>query len=169
MTAPRDFSNSLKIRAQPATCSGMTLCDTPLLQPMLALTCQGNLMDVRATMVRIEQFMKAHGASPELTDDLNLVLTEAMTNIARYAYPHDEGVIQCHIILTDAFVRCCLHDQGVEFDPSEVPHHLPDPANAPEGGFGLFLIHSLTQELRHRRENGINTLRFAMPVNGCAR
>lgn len=125
-------------------------------------------MDVRATMMRIEQFMQAHGASPELTSTLNLVLTEAMTNIARYAYPHDEGVIQCHLLLTDAFVRCCLHDQGIEFDPSARPCHPPDPANMPEGGFGIFLIRSLTQDLTHRYENGINTLRFAMPTNACA-
>ena len=167
MTAPRDDYNILKFSVRPTRPCDMTLCDAPLLQPMLALTCRGNLMDVRTTMTCIEQFMRAHEASPEVTSDLNLVLTEAMTNIARYAFPHEEGVIQCHLLLTDAFVKCCLHDQGIEFDPSEIPYNPPDPANIPEGGFGIFLMRSLTQNLTHRYENGINTLRFAMPKQAC--
>jgi serine/threonine-protein kinase RsbW len=39
---------------------------------------------------------------------------------------------------------------------------LDDLADLPEGGFGWYLIRSLTEELSYRRSNGINRLSFQL-------
>ena len=163
MTAPREHCSGLVSNIEQSP-GGIEICDSSVPRQVLALTCNSTLMDVRTSMIRVERFMKALGASAELTDDLNLVLSEAMTNIARYAYPHGDGLIECFIHKSPDTVECILSDQGKGFDPSKFVPHLPDPALAPEGGFGLFLIGSLTRELKYYRNNGVNTLRFVLPA-----
>ena len=128
----------------------------------LHVMCKGTLRDVRHTMQRVEKYMRAQRACPELTADLNLVLSEAMTNIARHAYPDKEGPIILHMHLVEGGVACRLMDCGIAYDPYDLGLALPDPATDPEGGFGWFLIKCLTHQLSYGHENGRNVLKFTM-------
>lgn len=125
-------------------------------------TCRGNLPDVRKAMQQVEAFLRAQGQPRELCDDLNLVMSEAMTNIARHAYPDKEGVISFHLHLSRGAVTCTLTDSGIAFDPACAGRASPEPGAFPEGGYGWFLIRSLASSLSLSRENGVNTLRFAI-------
>lgn len=125
-------------------------------------TCRGRLLDVRKAMQRVERFMLAQDVAPETWDDLNLVMSEAMTNIARHAYPDQEGSIGFHLHLDQTAVRCCLVDSGIAFDPSSTGRAAPEPSAFPEGGYGWFLVRSLTDTLSYNRKDGVNTLRFSI-------
>ena len=99
-------------------------------------TCRGRLPDVRETMQRVERFIRAQDVPQETRDDLNLVLSEVMTNIARHAYPDKEGVIRFGVHLEHGAVRCCLADSGIAFDPSSAGRSAPEPGASPRSATG---------------------------------
>ncbi len=129
----------------------------------LHVTCKGTLMDVRRAMFQVERFMRDQNATGELYDDLNLVLSEAMTNIARHGYPRDEGTISFHLRLKPDAVICRLTDHGIPYRPDALGLSSPEPGSFAEGGYGWFLIRSLTQTLAYSRSEGMNILDFTIP------
>lgn len=130
----------------------------------LYVTCSGTVLDVRSAMLRIERFLRVSGIDEDVTQDLNLALTEAMTNIARHGYPGGSGPISIRLFLSDHGVQCRLTDRGISFDPRDLGHALPDLEMCPEGGYGWFLIRSLSQNLCYSRENDLNILSFTVPA-----
>ncbi|MGY6695744.1 MAG: ATP-binding protein [Roseinatronobacter sp.] len=129
----------------------------------LHVTCKGTLMDVRRAMLQVACFMRDQNAAGELSDDLNLVLSEAMTNIARHGYPREEGTISFHLRLAPDAVICRLTDYGIPYRPDALGLSSPDPNSFAEGGYGWFLIRSLTQTLSYSRADDMNILDFTIP------
>ncbi len=93
-----------------------------------------------------------------------LVLAEVLNNIVEHAYARYPGdiVLTCQMGEGRLWVR--VVDDGCP---------LPDAARAPhgpiafaqdlrEGGYGWFLIRSLTQDLTYRRDAGQNVLSFGV-------
>ncbi len=108
--------------------------------------------------------LAAQGLPASKSDDVKIALAEAINNVVEHAYA---GVAPAHIQ-----VDCCLckdrlviqiTDTGNPMPELRPPDGTPVPINTapqdlPEGGFGWFLIHQLTSEIRYERRNGGNRL-----------
>jgi serine/threonine-protein kinase RsbW len=99
---------------------------------------------------------------------VELVLAEALNNIVEHAYDRENGQIElrCHGAQTHLF--CEIIDSGAQMPDEQLPAGLSQPLDEnedlPEGGFGWFLIRSLTEDLVYRRVNARNHLTFKLNI-----
>lgn len=125
------------------------------------LTIENQLDQLALVASFVEEFCEELGLGADVVFNLNLVLEEAMTNVIMYAHPeggkHD-------IMLTarteDGVLSLILEDDGVAFDPTEVPD-ADVTLSAEErsiGGLGIFLIRQIMDDVFYKRENEHNVL-----------
>lgn len=91
-----------------------------------------------------------------------MAVAEMATNVARHGYPAEPGSMELHIMWGDDGLVISVVDQGIAYDPNEVPPppdpDPEDPSTWPEGGMGIMLVRSAGDELSYRRNEGTNTL-----------
>jgi len=88
--------------------------------------------------------------------DLKLVAEELLANIINHAYDEDaQGGIDIELIADAHAVRLTFSDPGKAFDPLDrkTPNAQGDLS---EGGMGLLLVKSLTDEQSYNRVGGRN-------------
>src|SRR5271166_5197537 len=88
----------------------------------------------------------------EMTARLDLAVTEAAANIMRHAYRGEQGR-PIEVIVDASPERVCvaMYHEGECFDPAAVPPPIFDGTR--EGGFGLYLIAQLVDEVVHYNES----------------
>ena len=99
----------------------------------------------------VQQEATRLGVDQSTIDDLLLAVTEVVTNSIEHGYNGQPGPITIEIDADSASVLVSVSDQAPPFDPRLGP--LPDlsvpPQLRPPGGLGLYLIWSITDELRY--------------------
>jgi serine/threonine-protein kinase RsbW len=81
-------------------------------------------------------------------------VNEACANIHRHAYAgREDGSIEFQVEVTEAAIRLRIRDYGSAF--REEAYRKPDLDHPREGGYGVYLIHELMDEVEYiRREAG---------------
>lgn len=104
-------------------------------------------------------------------DDLStveLILAEALNNVAEHAYCDAPGPVKLNIELRPSALACRIADQGRPMPNGDVPNPplpvIEPPDTLPEGGFGWHIIRGLTRDLTYRRCAGWNTLTMTVPL-----
>lgn len=103
---------------------------------------------------------------PDLSDrdartfEVVLAVHETCTNIIEHAYRDTPGRMQVALTFLDdpRRLEVTVHDTGETFDLSEV--QPPNLDEAQTGGYGLFLIHHLMDEVVYSPERGNNRWRL---------
>jgi anti-sigma regulatory factor (Ser/Thr protein kinase) len=100
---------------------------------------------------------------------LDLCLTELVTNVINYGYPAGQPPVDAVAVrLTRhcADLRIEISDRGIEFDPvAYVPRAAARSLEeARAGGRGLLLVRKFATQLQHRRVQGTNRLSFIIPA-----
>ena len=95
-----------------------------------------------------------------------IVLAEALNNIVEHAYAQHTGEIEITLLLHQTALICRIIDTGLPMPNDTLPAgHLAQFAptdDLPEGGFGWFLIRTLSRDLDYRRVDGRNHLSFRL-------
>jgi anti-sigma regulatory factor (Ser/Thr protein kinase) len=117
----------------------------------------------------IEALCQLHQLPARLSFQLDLCLTELVTNVISYGYPGaqpPEHAVAVHFVRSPAEVIVEIVDRGVEFDPvGYVPTSRPRTLEEAEvGGRGLLLVRQFAGQLRYRREAGCNRLVLIFPA-----
>jgi len=123
----------------------------------LARTCLGMIL---------EQVYDPKDAAEEIYK-LQLALHEIMVNIIRHAYadqPAGRIEVSLNLLPDPDRLMIELHDTGVSFDLDQAPD--PDPQNLQEGGYGLFLARSVTDEMTYQPQTGNNCWRLVKKLPG---
>lgn len=92
--------------------------------------------------------------------ELELAMTEALSNVIRHAYGGDEGQrVDLRLLIDEHRVELSLRDRGVPFDTAA---YVPPDLDAPgAGGYGVRLIAELVDEVhRDTPPDGGNVLRL---------
>ena len=96
------------------------------------------------------------GASADLLWEVELALTEALSNVIRHGYGEDEtGRIELALRLDDERVELEIVHFGEPFDPES--YREPDLDAAPAGGYGVGLIAELMDEVEQTKAPGHRT------------
>lgn len=106
--------------------------------------------------IRIECYEA--GFEPSYISKIELAAEEALVNIIQYGYPGQKGVIDIECLIDQrSGLKIVIKDQGVSYNPLKTikndPHSKEDP-----GGYGVFMIRKLMDEVGYRRENDLNIL-----------
>jgi anti-sigma regulatory factor (Ser/Thr protein kinase) len=87
-----------------------------------------------------------------------LAVQEGLTNIIRHAYRNGAGPLVIELSRSGDGVEALLRDWGVAFDPDTIPP--PDFDRPREGGYGLYIMRTVTEECAFERSGGENRLRM---------
>ena len=103
---------------------------------------------------------RAQGFEQEKISKMELAAEEALVNVFRYAYPEALGDVEMICKLEGGRFTVEIIDSGIPFDVTAMPDpkaadslHERDP-----GGFGIFIIKKVMDEVQYRRENDRNIL-----------
>lgn len=132
----------------------------------------GTPIAVRHALCDLRNHWRLVGLSETLSATAEQVLAEVLNNIVEHAMPdRADGIIQLSLRTAKDCVTCGVRDNGTPLPDGILPDKdvappAPDPGDAPEGGFGWFLIRSLTTDLSYRWVKGWNELHFrvALPL-----
>ncbi|WP_238365644.1 ATP-binding protein [Mesobacterium pallidum] len=108
--------------------------------------------------------LHSRGLGGELVGSVELVLAEILNNISEHAYAdRPTGPVDLRMSVSGGLLRVEIVDQGIPLPDTGLPGmgdaDVPaETAELPEGGFGWFLIHQLTESLQYRRDTGRNRL-----------
>lgn len=95
-----------------------------------------------------------------------IVLAEALNNIVEHAYARHTGVIEITLLLRQNALLFRIVDSGLPMPGERLPVGQLAPLDQlddlPEGGFGWFLIRTLSHDLDYRRVDGRNLLSFRL-------
>jgi serine/threonine-protein kinase RsbW len=105
-----------------------------------------------------------------MTDDdraaAEIVLAEVLNNVAEHAYARHTGEIELTLADAGFGLAVAVVDSGLPLPGLQIPDGRLNPLEGcgelPEGGFGWFLIRSLTQDLCYQRVAGHNSLSFRL-------
>ena len=92
------------------------------------------------------QRAREEGCSQEVLTSLELAIAEALANVIEHSY-EGEGPTEIHLTLDidDKTLTLTIRDFGKKFDPST--YEPPDLAQPSEGGYGVFLIREVMDEV----------------------
>lgn len=152
--------------------TGPGRCDLRL-SPLFHIRLRSSNRAVRAGLRSVQQRLEAWGLLCDCRGRVELVLAEALNNIVEHALdevPGEEILVRLHLRASHLVVE--LQDSGrPPARPGPYPschalaaQFLQDVREPPDGGYGLFLIRSLTSDLSLSRRKGQNILRLSIPL-----
>ncbi|MEI6313331.1 MAG: ATP-binding protein [Syntrophus sp. (in: bacteria)] len=101
--------------------------------------------------------IKELNLSSSLVDEVELAVSEACTNAIRHGADAAESamvIVSFHMSETQLVIE--VSDQGAGFNFEEVPQPAFD--QHPEGGYGLYIIQKMMDEVQYKRGSEMNTL-----------
>ena len=122
------------------------------------ITLQSKISDSKSLSEFITHFSKINKISAETCHDLMLVAEEIFINIASYAYTNEPGFqnITINLSYNSNEINMSFIDSGVAFNPLNTSPESKDSSQYSEGGMGLHIITSLTDEQKYHRANQTN-------------
>ncbi len=111
------------------------------------------LIDSRLEEVsRARKWLSEHASAEGFSDaevrKLGLVVSEACVNVIEHAYGGEPGnPIELRLIIDDASLVLKIRDFGAEFDLEA--YEPPDLSEPHEGGYGVFIVRSLMDEVEY--------------------
>lgn len=128
----------------------------------------GTPLAVRIALRTVLDHSIMSGLSKDARATAELVLAEALNNIVEHAYGTDDGQIELLLHQAGGRLSCDVFDAGVPMPEGELPAALApiigEDDDLPEGGFGWFLIRTLTEDLTYRRIDARNHLSFKLNI-----
>ncbi|WP_432280423.1 ATP-binding protein [Tropicimonas omnivorans] len=127
---------------------------------------------MRDFLVALGRRMDRSDVCEGLRTSTELVLAEVLNNIVEHARPDFAAPIDV-TVRTGCDVRCRVIDRGTPMPGLAPPPGHRQSVDCPleelsEGGYGWFLIRSLTRDLSYERRSGRNRLLFTVAATGNA-
>ncbi|MEO7868421.1 MAG: ATP-binding protein [Candidatus Eisenbacteria bacterium] len=128
----------------------------------IVLRCDSRLDHVELLSRAVRAMCSASNMDLRSCARVELALVEAANNSVRHAYLLEAGhPLEVTFTLFDDHFKLEVSDEGspmperpapvLDFDPTDI-------ANLPTGGMGLFLIHSVMDQVEYKSVDGRNTL-----------
>lgn len=130
--------------------------------------------DVRDTLTSLRSDLDARQFFTCPSDMWELVLAEVLNNIVEHAYgDRPDGEILFSVDIDQRTLKACFIDKGASMPEGVLPIGTPASVDVekqllPEGGFGWFLIQSLSDHLIYERCGHENHLKLEMRLQGMA-
>lgn len=128
----------------------------------LTLSCDSRLDHVELLARAVRALCASAQLEPRSCAQVELALVEAANNCVRHAYHLEAGhPLEVTFTLEADHFTLEVTDSGTPMPPRGTPVLDFDPhdiENLPTGGMGLFLIHSVMDQVEYRSVDGRNTL-----------
>ena len=110
----------------------------------------------------IKEQAEAAGFQPAVISKIELAAEEALVNIISYGYPEQHGNIDiaCSPPERDG-IKIVIKDRGISYNPLTNAKKVDVTTTIEErtiGGYGIYFILRIMDEVEYRRENNYNVL-----------
>ena len=123
-------------------------------------------MSVRMAVCRLISEMPVSALDDDTRGTAEIVLAEALNNIVEHAYAGVAGEIDLRLMREADALAVEIVDFGTAIPGGKAPTpDLPDCDALPEGGFGWYLIQTLSRDLTYVRSGSANVLRFRLAID----
>lgn len=116
--------------------------------------------DIGELVNRLQALFDGHGLPPMLFQSFAMAFDEVISNIAAYGAARDP--IRVHVSITADEVYAEVIDDGVAFDPLQLPD--PDVTSGVDdraiGGLGVYLVRKMMDVVVYERRECFNCLSF---------
>lgn len=142
----------------------------PQAERLLHLAFPGDELSVRDALRSVADAVSGLAAGAPPQGVVEIVLAEALNNVVEHAYSGQAlGGIDLELSQHAGALAFTITDDGHPMPDGNLPqgkaHDLSVATqDLPEGGFGWFLIHELTDQLSYERKDGRNVLMFQIPL-----
>lgn len=151
-------------------CSLDRSTDPPSDPHMFRISLPATAEAVAGALERLAVSLQGLSVDPGICGDVAITMGEVLNNVVEHAcVDMDAAEVTLQGGTDKSELYICVCDPGRAFEGDILPEgrevNLAVPVESlPEGGFGWFLIRSLTSGIEYRREHGHNclTLRFAL-------
>lgn len=139
--------------------------------PPVVLRFASGASEVRAALARLRAALAPMRMSERDEGKVELVLGEVLNNVVEHAYGAGvAGEIAICCRRRAAELEICVCDAGRAMPGPGLPAGTPPELNCPrehlpEGGFGWFMVRSLTTGLDYVRRDTCNILQFRIPLD----
>jgi len=127
----------------------------------VALEIQGELDALHLIWTLLDQVMGGISDPPPPKQERYNTLVavqEAVTNVLRHSYGGDlSRPFRVELVIEGNRLTITLVDFGPPFDPTVVEVQ-PDESKPGEGGYGIFFMRTVMNQIRYSREDGANIL-----------
>ncbi len=128
----------------------------------VTLRTDSRLANVELVACAVRGLCGAAGMTGRNCARVELALVEAVNNVVRHSYHgRPGGLVEVVFVAEAGRVSLEVADEGDPMPPRTAPPFDFDPndlANLPEGGMGLFLIHSVMDSVEYHSRGGRNAL-----------
>lgn len=135
---------------------------------MEKMVLKARLEDLNDAILFVKKAAQEQGLEQQLFQ-IELAAEEIFTNIARYAYPNEEGIVELSCGAEGDGFAMEFADRGIPFNPLE--HPLPDmdvPADErPIGGLGIYMTKQYMDEVSYTYTEGWNRLTLVKHKEKC--
>ncbi|WP_220750726.1 ATP-binding protein [Jannaschia sp. AI_61] len=131
----------------------------------------GTAHAVRSHLQSIEDLARSYNIAKDIYGDVLIVLGEVLNNIVEHAFADEpDGWIDCKISRHRTHFLIETRDNGTPLPPrllsaGALPDTGTDLEDLPEGGFGWFIVHTLTDDMIYERLDGQNHLSFSLAIS----
>ena len=99
-------------------------------------------------------------------DSAQIVVAEVLNNVVEHAYSKYPGTIEIWVTRREDFLFVRMADDGLPMPGGDLPRgRMMNTHDLPEGGFGWFLIRSLSHELTYHNDGKYNILSLCISVD----
>jgi anti-sigma regulatory factor (Ser/Thr protein kinase) len=117
--------------------------------------------DLSRVTAAVDRFAAECHLVPDATTDLQVALSEILTNIVDYAYTDAaEHWISIQLCIMGDMLEATIEDDGIPFDPLDkgVPDLRAPLRERRVGGLGILFVKTLMSEAKYERVGGQNRL-----------
>jgi anti-sigma regulatory factor (Ser/Thr protein kinase) len=93
----------------------------------------------------LRHILSGAGWEKKSVEEILLAVDEALTNIIRHAYQGKPGKMTVSVNAADDKIEIVLEDQGIKFDPTQVPS--PELPRQKPGGLGVHFIRTIMDQM----------------------
>ena len=129
---------------------------------MKELSIDADIKNIRMVTEFIDKQLEEHNCNLKAQTQIDIAIDELFSNIARYAYAPDTGIVRIAVEITEnpKSVKITLIDNGVPYNPLETAE--PDITLSAEerkiGGLGIYMVRKTMDEMIYEYKNGQNIL-----------
>lgn len=127
-------------------------------------------LDARDALCGMMTRLRSMGLAEEQIGGIEIALAEVVNNVVEHAYDGlFPGDVQVEACLDLSELTLHVTDRGHALPDGQLPEGKPADLSGviddlPEGGFGWFMIRTLTRDIRYNRDDGKNHLHLTFDL-----
>ena len=132
--------------------------------PRLYIEVTSSFEKLESVIDESQSFVEAHLDDDDLTYQVVLLVSEAVTNAIKHGNRFDDGKqVRLEIVIREDRVIVCVQDEGQGFDPEAIENPLDESNLMRESGRGLFLMKRIADVVTYDRDRRELCLELVRP------